>query len=187
MAVAGLKRTVIPLAAAVVVALAAMGGLETMQQSPPAPLAELTYNAVAEGVDLKFHDAEGRIGYAIQAARQIRFNDDSIEWSRPSLQWYQSGGEHWRARAEQGFVAPAGDTVRLRGNVALFQQSGGGETLTLNTTVLNIDLAGETVTTDEPVHMIAGGLRQSAAGLVLDLPEDSLLMLGGVRGSHVRP
>lgn len=182
-----LKRTLIPLAAAIVVALAAMGGLETMQDSPPSPVAELSFNAFAEGVDLKFHDAGGAIAYALQAASQTRFNDDSIEWSRPSLQWYEDGDADWHVEAEQGFAAPSGDSLRLSGNVALLRQREDGDSLTLTTSTLDVDLAGEILSTDEPVQMIAGGLRQDAAGLVLNLPEDSLLMLGGVRGSHVRP
>ena len=183
--VAVLKRTLIPLAAAIVVALAAMGGLETMQESPPSPIAELSYNAFAEGVDLKFHDAGGAIAYALQAVRQTRFNDDSVEWSRPALQWYEDGEADWQVEAEQGFVAPSGDSLRLSGNVALFRQ--GGDEVTLTTSLLDIDLTSEILSTNEPVQMIADGLRQDAAGLVLNLPEDSLLMLGGVRGSHVRP
>ena len=82
---------------------------------------------------------------------------------------------------------PEGDKLRLSGNVVLLQQGGEGDALTLITTLLDVDLDGEILSTDEPVQMIAGGLRQDAAGLVLDLPEDSLLMLGGVRGSHVQP
>ena len=182
---AALKRTLIPLAAAIVVALAAMGGLETMQDSPPSPVAELSYNAFAEGVDLKFHDAGGDIAYALQAVRQTRFNDDSVEWSRPALQWYEDGEADWQVEAEQGFVAPSGDSLRLSGNVALFRQ--GGDEVTLTTSLLDIDLTSEILSTNKPVQMIADGLRQDAAGLVLNLPEDSLLMLGGVRGSHVRP
>lgn len=179
------KRTLIPLAAAIVVALAAMGGLETMQDSPPSPVAELTFNAFSEGVNLKFHDAGGAIAYALQAVRQTRFNDDSVEWSRPALQWYEDGEADWQVEAEQGFVAPSGDSLRLSGNVALFRQ--GDDAVTLTTSLLDIDLTSEILSTNEPVRMIAGGLSQDAAGLVLNLPEDSLLMLGGVRGSHVRP
>lgn len=181
-----LKKTLIPLAAAVAAALAAMGGLETMQDPPPSPVAELSFNAFAEGVDLKFHDAGGAIAYALQAVSQTRFNDDSIEWSRPSLQWYEDGDADWHVEAERGFVAPSGDSLRLSGNVALFRQ-GGDDAPTLTTSSLDVDLTGEILSTDEPVRMTAGGLRQDAAGLVLNLPEDTLLMLGGVRGSHVRP
>lgn len=187
-----LKRTLIPLAAAIVVALAAMGGLETMQDAPAPPVAELSWNAFAEGVDLKFHDAGGAVAYALQAVNQTRFNDDSIEWSRPTLRLYanerhENGGTDWHVEAEQGVIAPGGDRLQLSGNVVLNQQGGDGGALTLITTLLDVDLDGEILSTNEPVQMIAGGLRQDAAGLVLDLPEDSLLMLGGVRGSHVQP
>ena len=181
------KRTLIPLAAAVAAALAAMGGLETMRDSPPAPVAELSWNAFAEGVDLKFHDAGGAVAYALRAVSQTRFNDGGIEWSRPSLQWYEDGDADWRVEAERGYAAPAADNLRLSGNVALVRRGGAGDALTLTTSWLDIDLAGEILSTNQPVRMTAGGLRQDAAGLVLDLPEDSLLMLGGVRGSHVRP
>ena len=184
---AALKRTLIPLAAAIAVALAAMGGLETMRDSPPSPVAELSYNAFAEGVDLKFHDADGAIAYALQAVRQTRFNDDSIEWSRPSLQWYEDGGADWHVEAERGFIAPSGENLRLSGDVVLHRQGGEGDALTLTTSLLDVDLTGEILSTNVPVRMIAEGLRQDAAGLVLNLPEDSLLMLGGVRGSHDRP
>ena len=191
-AVAVLKRTLIPLAAAIVVALAAMGGLETMQNAPAPPVAELSWNAFAEGVDLKFHDAGGAVAYALQAANQTRFNDDSVEWSRPTLQLYASerhenGGADWHVGAEQGFIAPGADKLQLSGNVVLSRQGGEGDALTLTTTLLDIDLEGEILSTDEPVQMVAGGLRQDAAGLLLDLPEDSLLLLGRVRGSHVQP
>ena len=186
-----LKRTLIPLAAAIVVALAAMGGLETMQNAPAPPVAELSWNAFAEGVDLKFHDAGGAVAYALQAVNQTRFNDDSVEWSLPSLQLYanerhENGGADWHVDAEQGFIAPGADKLQLSGNVVLSRQGGEGDELTLTTTLLDIDLEGEILSTDEPVQMVAGGLRQDAAGLLLDLPEDSLLMLGRVRGSHVQ-
>ena len=182
-----LKRTLIPLGAAIAAALAAMGGLETMQDPPPAPVAELSFDAFAEGIDLKFHDAGGALAYALQAASQTRFKDERIEWFRPALQWHEAGGADWHIEAEQGFAAPAGDKLQFSGNVALFQRGGDGGALMLTTTRLDIDLTGEILSTNEPVQMIAGALRQDAAGLVLNLPEDSLLMLGGVRGSHVRP
>lgn len=185
--VAVLKRTLIPLAVAIIVALAAMGSLETMQESPPSAVAELRYNAFAEGVDLRFHDAEGRIGYAVQAANQTRFNDNSIHWGRPFLQWFEDEGADWSVSAEQGLISPAGDTIRLTGDVALWQSGGSGELLTLTTAALDIDLESETLSTEEQVQMVAGGLRQSAAGLVLNLPQDSLTMLGEIRGSHVQP
>lgn len=169
------------------VALAAMGSLETIQESPPPASEELRYNAFAEGVDLRFHDAEGYIGYAVQAASQTHFNDDSIEWINPSLQWYEYDGANWNARAEQGFISPAGDTIQLTGDVILWQSGGNSEPLTLTTTALAVDMTNEMLSTEEPVEMVVGGLRQSAAGLLLNLPEDSLLLRGDIRGSHVQP
>ena len=124
-------------------------------------------------------DGNGRAGIDAGAA--------SVPGCGVILQRYEAGDADWHVEAERGFAAPSGDSLRLSGNVALLRQREDGDSLTLTTSMLDVDLAGEILSTDEPVQMIAGGLRQDAAGLVLNLPEDSLLMLGGVRGSHVRP
>ncbi len=183
---AGLKRTLIPLAVAVVAALGAMTGLESVREAPTAPLAELAYNAYSEGVELRFHDVNGVLTHSLQAVSQTRFKDDSIEWSRPALRWFAAGESDWQVEAEHGFLAPSGDSLRLRGDVVV-QQGGASDTLRLTTSALEIDLDASILSGNEPVRMVAGGLRQDAAGLVLNLPQDSLLMLGGVRGNHVRP
>ncbi len=182
------KRTLIPPAAAIAAALAAMGGLETMRDSPPAPFAESPHDAFAEGVELKFHEPGGGVAYSLRAVSQTRFRDDSVEWAQPSMHWRESGNVDWQVEAERGFAAPDGNKVRLSGNVVLVRQGGAGDALTLATNLLDVDPDGRILSTGEPVRMTAGKLRQdAAAGLVLDLPEDFLLMLGGVRGSHARP
>ncbi len=183
------KRSLIPLVVAVAAAVAAMGGLETMRESPSPPLAAPAYNALAEGVDLRFHDEAGRLGYALQAARQTRFSDNTIEWSEPSLHWYGgNGGPDWRVEAERGVSPAGGGHLALSGNVMLRRnEAGNSGGLTLTTSSLDIDLVDEVIATDARVEMTSGALRQSAAGLVLHLPEDSLLMLGDVRGGHGRP
>ena len=183
------KRSLIPLTVAVAAAVAAMGGLETMQDSPsPAP-AQPAFNALAEGVDLRFHDEAGRLGYALQAARQIRSNDDRIEWSEPSLQWYAGkGGADWRVEAERGVSPASGELLELSGNVMLWRNAAGDSGgLTLTTSSLAINLVDEVIATYARVELTSGALWQSAAGLVLNLSEDSLFMLGDVRGSHARP
>ncbi len=183
------KRSFIPPAVAVAAAVAAIGGLETVRESPSPPLAAPAYNAHAEGVDLRFHNEAGRLGYALQAARQIRFSDNTIEWSEPFLQWYAGdGGTDWQMEAEQGVSPASGEHLELSGNVMLRRNDAGdSDGLTLTTSSLDIDLVDEIIATDARVEMTSGALWQSAAGLVLHLPEDSLLMLGEVRGGHARP
>ncbi len=183
-----LKRMIVPLAAVVAIVLAVMGGLETMHEAPPAATIELRYNAIAEGVELALHDATGNRTYALRAASQTRFNNERVEWRRPSLQWFDQGNTKWQVDADQGVLAAAGASLRLQGNVALRQQATAAVSpLTLLTSVIEIDLADETLTSDAPVQMIAGQLRQDSAGMLLDLAEDSLLLSGASRGRHVRP
>jgi len=180
-----LKRTVIPLAAAVVAAAVAMGGLQSMREAPPAPVAAPDFNALAEGVELRFHDDTGRLGYALRAARQTRFQDDRVEWRQPRLQWHGKGGANWRMEADNGLSRPGGDSLNLFGNVALRRDGDGNAApLTLTTTSLDVDIPGEVVSTAAPVAMHSGPLRQNAAGFELKLAEDTLLLLGKVSGSH---
>ena len=190
-----LKNTVIPLTVAAAAAALAMGGLQTMRESPPAPVAPPVYNALAEGVDLRVHDAAGQLGYALQAAQQTRFSDNRIEWRRPSLQWYGDGGANWRVEADSGVSRADGESLNLSGNVMLHRygdsdedrngdQNGETASLIVTTTSLNVDLPGEFVSTAAPVEMTSGPLRQSATGLELDLAADSLRLLGDVTGRH---
>lgn len=183
------KRSLIPLVVALAAAVAAMGGLETMRESPAPTLTAPAYNALAEGVDLRFHDDAGRLGYALRAARQVRSGDGTIEWSGPSLQWYAgNGGADWQVEAERGVSPAGGERLALSGNVMLRRnEAGDSGGLTLTTSSLDIDLMDEVIATDTRVEMTSGALWQSAAGLVLHLPEDSLLMLGDIRGGHARP
>ena len=190
-----LKNTVIPLTVAAAAAALAMGGLQTMRESPPAPVAPPAYNALAEGVDLRVHDAAGQLGYALQAAQQTRFSDNRIEWRRPSLQWYGDGGANWRVEADSGVSRADGESLNLSGDVML-RRDGNGDgdgdqnsnaaSLVVTTTSLDVDLPGEFVSTAAPVEMTSGPLRQSATGLELDLAADSLRLLGDVKGSHAR-
>ena len=188
-----LKKTVIPLTVAVAVAALAMGGLQTMRETPPAPVAPPAYNALAEGVDLRVFDAAGQLGYALQAAQQTRFSDNRIEWRRPSLQWYGVGGANWRVEADSGVSRANGESLNLSGNVVLRRdgdgdgdQNSNAASLIVTTTSLDVDLPGEFVSTAAPVEMTSGPLRQRATGLELNLAADSLRLLGDVKGSHAR-
>ena len=186
-----LKKTVIPLTVAVAAAALAMGGLQTMRETPPAPVAPPAYNALAEGVDLRVHDAAGQLGYALQAAQQTRFSDNRIEWRRPSLQWYGDGGANWRVEADSGVSRANGESLNLSGNVVLRRDGDGDQnsnaaSLIVTTTSLDVDLPGEFVSTAAPVEMTSGPLRQRATGLELNLAADSLRLLGDVTGSHAR-
>ena len=183
-----LKRSIFPLTVAVVAAVAAMVGLETMQESPDQPLAEPGFDAFAEGVDLRFHHDSGRLGYAMQAERQIRFDDNEIEWRRPSLQWFAGdGGADWQVEAERGVSPAGGELLKLTGNVLLRRDPvDNSGPLELTTSTLDIDLVDEVVSTGARVEMVAGAVRQNAAGLVLTLPEDNLQMLGDIKGSYAR-
>ncbi len=196
------------LAAAGAVAAAAVGGLETMRQEPPEPVVEVAYDAYAEGVTMQFHHTDGAPVYSLRAFAQTRFKDGGVEWTQPSLRWFQESvperfqtdsqersqnpgqresAVEWRARALRGAVPSTGDRLRLSGDVELSRGGGGDADVVLITAALDFDLAAETLATDQPVQMMARGLRQSAAGLTLHLPEDRLRLQGDIRGSHVRP
>ena len=109
-------------------------------------------------------------------------------WPRPQARLRQARGwgsaspsQEWRLGADQGWVAPAGDLIRLEGNVAGDSEGGNPSQASLRTGRLELLPEQSLARTDDRVTLTQPGIIQTGVGMEADLKTRNYRLLSQVK------
>jgi LPS export ABC transporter protein LptC len=131
-------------------------------------------------------DAQGRPGRELRAARTVHFADsDTQELTDPRLCFRLDQPKPWCVVAEHGWISSDHETVRLLGEVHLWQRDGhGGSALDLYTRDVTVLPTPEEAHTEAPARIVAGWGETEGVGLRARLGDGQLQLLSRVRTRH---
>jgi LPS export ABC transporter protein LptC len=180
-----------------VVLLLIFGGRRLLEVPPallpePQLLQPLEYDAYAIGVTSVLYNAQGRVEYTLDAARQTHYLDNTTVLETPFVRLHQASGALWNIMAGSGRIhaVEGGDAIErldLQTGVEVFQIDQLGQRMQLNTEFLSVYPQTQTMSTELAVTMVTDSLQQDAVGMRADLQQDQLTFLGQVRGRYEVP
>jgi LPS export ABC transporter protein LptC len=133
-------------------------------------------------------DDSGIVRYQLRASRiDHQPNDGVIALSELELD-YGNDKNLWRVSAQRGLMPRSGDQIALSGEVTTTLQSAAAHGATqMVSDYMDVDIAGETATTDAPVivRFVEGELR--AVGLDVDLANETITLRSNVQGVFEAP
>lgn len=138
----------------------------------------------ADGVTLTRMDEAGRAQYVIDAKKLVHYaDDDSGVFTQPRLVGAKADRPEMRVRADVGETTREGQEVRLSGNVVMVRQPWrGAAELTASGPAMLAFPERETLSSDQPVEVVQGGSRMSAAAMQYDNGPRTLQLRGGNGG-----
>jgi len=139
------------------------------------------------GARLTQTDPQGRLEYAITAARMLHRPDlDSWLLEAPAMTFFTEAGEPWYGRAERGRVWADGDEAELLGEVRLWREgSAMNRPVTIDTRDVHVRPPQKYAETAAPVAVRQQQNRLDAVGARIYLDEDRYQLLSEVRGHYV--
>ena len=144
---------------------------------------------VLEEFELVSLDKQGRESFTLRAPRLSRHPDQkNIDIATPLFlipPSENSGGDAWEVRAQNGWVSPDGDELRLRGNVRGKSMGNPADPTTMATQEMNIFPETRTATAHGPVVITRPGSILSGRGLQLNLATKRYSFKSEVRHRYV--
>jgi LPS export ABC transporter protein LptC len=130
---------------------------------------------------------DGRPLYTLDAAQvQQQPDSDVVELQQVQLEFRDSSGDEWTARAVHGELAEASGVVQLVGDVHVEGTAGESlEHVQIATEHLSFDTRAQIVTTHDPVAVLMSGRTLEALGLTASLKERRVQLESGVHGSFL--
>lgn len=156
--------------------------------------ATLDFNAYSVGINTVLYDPNGQINYTLQASRQVQYNDDTTEFDKPLIRLFQEGKSKWNVVADSGIISAAtidnnneSRTIELSGNVEVYSLDQNGNRTVMTTDQLSVSPQTETLSTDRPVVVETGAIRQTATGMIANLTTDEIVFHKETRGLYEHP
>lgn len=109
---------------------------------------------------------------------------------QPIIDWYQPDGatREWRLQAEQGWITPDHQQVRLDGNVVMIRDAASGKSpVTVLTRDVLIHPTERQAETAAPARMITPGGEMNTVGMRAWFDQQRLELLSEVRGRYEPP
>ncbi|MCB1670127.1 MAG: LPS export ABC transporter periplasmic protein LptC [Gammaproteobacteria bacterium] len=162
----------------------------TDPETTPPPIA---FNGYSEGINSVQFDAAGKIRYTLSASRQVSYLNSETALEEPVIQLYQENDSRWNIVARSGRimanrqaseVSEDIEEIVFSGNVEVKQLDDTGNRIVLLTDTLDIDPAGEVLSTNAIVTMMGDGFEQSATGMRLNLNTEDYLFYRDVKGRY---
>ena len=128
-------------------------------------------------------DAQGLPERELQAAHLVHFADsDTQELTAPRLCFALAEPNPWCVVAERGWVASDQETVRLLGDVHLWQRDGaGGSVVDVYTRDVTVFTPSEEARTDAPARIVGRWGEATGVGLIARLAQHQIDLLSQVR------
>ncbi|SEQ26798.1 lipopolysaccharide export system protein LptC [Ectothiorhodospira magna] len=132
-------------------------------------------------------NAQGEPHYQLQGDRMEQRQADGSRWlEAPVLTLRYSADAPWTLHAEQGWISPSGDQVKLLGQVHIHRASQGErEPITIVTRDTTLWPGPRQAVTDAPAHLQTTFQEAQGRGLFLDLQHDILELKHEARGVYV--
>ncbi len=133
-------------------------------------------------------DDSGVVQYELRAQRiDHRSDDGSIDLQSLELD-YGNSTNLWRVSASRGQMPKSNNSIALNGNVTtrLLNAAAHGATQ-MTSDSLDIDIAGRTAATDDPVTVKFEGGNLTAVGLTVDLANETFTLRSQVKGVFEAP
>lgn len=178
------------LAIALLVLGAGFTGLLLWQQRPAAVQTASTVvrsGYVVHDFELIALDENGNESFAVHAPLlQETPGARTLELDAPLflLPDTQMPGQHWRMRADHGWVSDGHDEVRLRDNVVGTSPEGSARPLTMNTTQLNVYPRQRRATSDALVTLEQPGSTITGRGMEAVLSEHRVTLKSDVKARY---
>ncbi len=132
-------------------------------------------------------DKQGLRKYTLAAPQLIQLPDPLGTWmEHPSIEIYENGRvRQWLIQAEEGWIAPDNDTIKLKETVTMTRPASSGKRpvviTTRNVFIYPNDNIAETA---EAAHMETPGGVVDAIGVKALLNQEQLQLLSEVRGTY---
>lgn len=129
--------------------------------------------------------------YVLEAPRLWQLpGQGGIRIDQPILDWYQPDGQirEWRLRAEQGWIAPDYQILRLDGAVVMDRTADSGKPpVTVTTRDVSVHRTDRYAETAAPVRAVTPDGEFRAVGARAWFDQERLELLSEVRGSYEPP
>jgi len=151
-------------------------------QAPPTPGRS---DYVLHDVELVVLDEQGKESFTLSGPRIARDPADrAMALASPVFLLPDTDGDYWRVQARDGWVSPAGDELRLRGDVRVTSPPGERK-VALNTEQLNVFPDRDLATTPAPVTITQPGSILRGVGLETNLETRQYELNSQVHTRHV--
>lgn len=175
----------------VALALAALASAVLLWQRRPAAVQQTITQQrsgyVLHDFELIALDENGKESFAVKAPyMQETPGARTLELQSPLflLPASDTPGEHWRLRADSGWVSDDQEEVRLRGDVVGNSPDNGPRQLTMNTGRLNVYPRQRRATSDDVVTLVQPGSTMTGRGMEALLSENRVTLQSEVKGRY---
>ncbi|MBU1235782.1 MAG: LPS export ABC transporter periplasmic protein LptC [Gammaproteobacteria bacterium] len=140
-----------------------------------------------EGLALRRFNLDGSTQYTLEATRMDHFpDDDTTEIREPHVVYFR-GGQTTTMTASLGILDKTGDHVRLKSEVRIVRSEPDGNSVVMETDVLDVNPDAELASTNTPVTLTQGRSEiHGAGGLKMDNKARTLVLNGPVSGTIYR-
>jgi len=158
------------------------------RQDAEPSMAERRSDYYLEDFRITEYGADGRPAQVLAGRTLTHYPaDDTADLEAPELSLSRPGAPRWTARAEQGWLSPGGERIRLQGKVVMMRHAApDSPPLRIETERLELHTGDETLHSDAAVAIIGANWRVDAVGLESDLKTRRLTLMHEVRG-HYEP
>ena len=136
-----------------------------------------------ENLSAENYNKDGSLSQQIDAARATHYPDtDTTILQEPSIVVHENQAPQWGIRASEGTLRK-NQQLNLNGNVLIVPMSK-GNTLSLSTESLDVDLSKHIADTNDEVLIESDTTELQAIGMKLDLDAQQAYFKSQVRGKH---
>lgn len=170
-----------------------VSSFDSRETPPTASQTELADNFIAfsEGINTALFNARGNLSYTLQAERQIQFDDDTSELSKPLIRLINQNESQWNIVADSGRISAASEvendetrTIALSGNVEVYSFDEFGNRIQVTTDYLELKPALEIAETDRFVNFQSTTITHSSTGMIANLGADEINFLSDSEGQY---
>ena len=180
-------RTTLGLALLAAALVSGWSAWRMRDRSEPPPVAAQRSDYVLRDFEMVMLAKDGSESVRLKAPELQRSREDeSLAIVQPVFLMPAREGA-WRLGADQGWVAPAGDLIRLEGNVAGVSEGGNPSQASLRTGRLELLPEQSLARTDDRVTLTQPGIIQTGVGMEADLKTRNYRLLSQVKVRYDPP